>query len=421
MKPFLLFSLILWLGGPLSLLAQDDPNTPKDPFDWRSELKDENFDDKKDPLEEYEWKNWSEKDWEDEYKEDYQDYYKKKEAQKILGEAYQQAQEQGIKMPQRHGPLTYDPKTNEVYFESDEDYQDQLNDFLDGLEDELTEFGKDAALEALYLALEPTLKALKKKNSAILDAVIPRGSGVPVWDPAEEEVKENEEGKKNFKYWIKLAAENVMQNLFKKNAEGKWELQRSNVEQLKEVGIIRFLKMSVLDWELATALELEVPDAIMDYSETLKGIYTSGKSTFEAGKELYQEVSALDTELALPTSLDQLKEIGGNLLLSQMTMQEMVKKRQKVLALAYQELADRYQEYAEDLNDKLLEDNVLKMTDGERLKAHDIVQSYLQQSIQLKAHAEELLDMHQRPHDQRHKEEMLEIYTTYQRVKSQIK
>ncbi|MEQ9438070.1 MAG: hypothetical protein RIG62_03445, partial [Cyclobacteriaceae bacterium] len=224
----------------------------------------------------------------------------------------------------------------------------------------------------------------------------------------------------NFTYWVKLAAENVMQNLFKQNAEGKWELQRENVRLLKEVGIIRFLKMSVLDWELAHALELEIPDELLRYTEGIQDIYQSGKSTFEAGKQLYQEISTLDTELPLPRSLGQLQEIATHTIINQFTLHEMVKKRQKVLALTYKQLADRYQEYGQDLNEKLQQDEALRMTDGERMKAHQIAQNYLQQSVELKAHAEQLMELHALPHDPMHKKEIVELYRTYRQVEQQF-
>ena len=410
----IIFSIIWVIQWPV-LCAQDDP---EDPFDWRAELEDSDFD-KEDPLEEYEWKDWGEDDWKGKFKE-YEDYYKENKAQEIRKQAYEQAEQEGINMPQRHGPFTYDPETGEVVLESEEAYLDKLNEYLDSLEDELTGVAKDAALEALYLAVEPILKALKEKNSALLDAIIPQFNGIPAWDPIEENQKDKKEGSRNFKYWVKLAAENIMQNLFKKNAEGKWKLQRENVRLLQEVGVVRFLKMSVLDWELARSLELEIPDEILTYAEGLRDVYQSGKSTFEAGKELYREVSTLDTELPLPTSLAQLEEIGTNMVINQLTLQEMVKKRQKVLALTYRQLAERYQDYGQDLNDKLRQDDVLRMTDGERIKAHHIAQHYIQQSVELKAHAEQLLELHAKPHDPKHKEEVLALYRTYHQVKAQF-
>ena len=416
MKTTLFILLVGWLGVVSFGQAQDDP---EDPFDWRPDDTDESDFDEEDPTGEFDWKDWSKGDWNDEF-EEYKDYYKPEKAQEIRKQAYDQAEEQGINMPQRHGPFTFDPQTGEVVLESEQDYVNKLNGFLDGLEDELTAVGVDMALELLYVKLRPLLEVLQEKNALILDAIIPKFGGVIVLDPVEAETKEDKEGKRNFKYWVKLAAESIMQELFKKNAEGKWELQRENVRLLKEVGIVRYLKMSVLDWELAQALELELPDEILDYAEGLRAVYQSGKSTFEAGKELYQEVSTLDTELPLPTSFDQLKEITVSTVTNQLTMREMVKKRQKVLALTYKELAERYEQYAEDLNDKLRQDDALRMTDGERLKAHHIAQNYLQQSLDLKAHAERLLDMHRQPHDMQHREEVLRLYATYRKTQKLV-
>ena len=414
MKLLCPYLVILFLMSAAPVIAQDDP---EDPYDWTPYTEEPGFFDEADPTDDFDWEDKSKSDWKDEFKE-YEEYYEEDEAVKIRNQAYQLAEDEGINMPQRYGPFTYDPESDKAILENDNDYVKRLYGFLENLEDELTGVGYDLALELLYIKLQPLLKVLKEKNAAILEAIIPEFGGVPVWDPVEEEQKETQEGKKNFKYWVKLAAENIMQELFKKNAKGKWELQEENVRLLKEVGIVRYLKMASTDWELAKALELEVPDEILSYASGLQAVYQSGKSTYEAGKELYREVSTLDTELPLPTSFNQLKEIGTNMVANQVTMQAMVKKRQKVLALTYKQLAERYQEYGQDLNDKLQQDDVLKMTDGERLKAHQIAQQYLQESVRMKEHAEQLLDMHRRPHDIQHKEEMIELYTTYRRIQN---
>lgn len=57
--------------------------------------------------------------------------------------------------------------------------------------------------------------------------------------------------------------------------------------------------MSVMDWEIMQTLALEVPDEILSYAQALQDVYESGKATFQAGKELYQQVNMLDTELFL--------------------------------------------------------------------------------------------------------------------------
>ncbi|MEQ9440819.1 MAG: hypothetical protein RIG62_17360, partial [Cyclobacteriaceae bacterium] len=190
-----LFLVVLCISWVSIALAQDNPD---DPFDWLPELEDLDVD-SDDPLSGHEWANWGENDWKEQF-EQYKDFYEEDNAQDIRQQAYALAEEEGINIPQRHGPFTYDPETGEVVLESEKDYIKRMNSYLDGLEDELTDVAKDAALEALYLALEPILNALKEKNSAILDAVIPPMPGTPVWDPVEENQKEKKEGGHNFTY-----------------------------------------------------------------------------------------------------------------------------------------------------------------------------------------------------------------------------
>ncbi len=450
---------------PLLVQAQDD-SQDTDPFDWLSDFgivkDDEDEDDKEDDkdensewpfgndypdeeeennendddgfptlppnvdideidgdgLDDFGWKDWGQSDWEDHFKDDYKHYYIKKNANKVRNQAYDLANEQGIEMPQRYGSLTYDPQEDTIYFESDDEYADQLNEFLEGLEDEVTEIGKDLALELLYTQLEPVLKVLKKKNAALLDIILPRAPGVPVIDPAEKAVKEKQEGKQNFKYWVKLAAENIMQNIFKKNAEGKYELQRDKIELLKQVGIVRFLKMSAMDWEMMQSFTLEVPDEVLDYAHSIQDIYQSGKTTFQAGKDLYRELTTFDTELLIPDKLDQLKDLTHKIATNQLTMTEMAGRRKKVLALTYRQLAKRYQQYADDLHDKLNEENQLKMSEAERIKASQIAQEYLSESMRLAAKAEELLSSSYQASNTVEKDKYVQQYAVFKKLEN---
>lgn len=395
--------------------AQDDP------FDWLSETDIANPDD--DPLPDFDWSTWQQEDWEKTYIEDYKHYYQQKEANKILHEAYLSANEQGIRMPQRYNGYTYDPEQEELYLETELEYSNRLEDWIENLEseyrpDELTEAGIDMALDILYLELEPILKVLKEKNAAILDQIIPEMGGIPVWDPVEDNMKENQEGKKNFQYWVKMAAESVLQNLFQKNAEGKYELQREKIELLKQVGMIRFLKMCIMDWEIMQSFTLEVPDEILSYAQTLQDVYESGKATFQAGKALYQQVNMLDTELNIPAQWEQLKALSTDIATNRLTIAEMVNKRKKILALTYRELAQRYQQYGEDLNQQLKEKDQLKMNEAERIKALQIANAYFDQSFRLQAKAEALLSESYKNSATANKDHYMVQQAIYERLKN---
>lgn len=371
------------LMAPFATYAQDDP------FDWRSEMDTLHLND--DVLPDFEWSNWGSEDWEEKFIEKYNHYYQSKEQKQLLDQAYQQATDQGFDMPQRHDDYTYDPEREKKVKEDETDYIQRLGDWVENMEDELTETGMDLALELLYQQLEPMLKILKQKNAALLDIIIPQMKGVPVHDPIEDNVKENQEGKQNFKYWVKLAAENIMQSLFKKNAEGKYELQREKIALLKQVGMIRFLKMSAIDWEIMQSITLEVPDEVLGYARTLQDIYQSGTATFQAGRELYRELSTLNTELNIPAQLSQLKSLSKDIANNKLTVVEMVSKRKQLLALTYRQLAVRYQQYGEDLNRQLKQEETLRMTDTERIKALRIASDYLHESLRLQAKAEQLM------------------------------
>lgn len=183
----------------------------------------------------------------------------------------------------------------------------------------------------------------------------------------------------------------MLHNLFKKNVQGKYELQRERIELLKQVGMIRFLKLSVMDWEIIQSFTLAVPDEMLSYAQVLQEVYESGKATFQAGKALYQQVNMLDTELNIPGQWEQLEALSFDIATNQLTIAEIVSKRRKLLALTYRELAQRYRQYGDELHQKLKEKDQLKMNDAERIKALQMTGRYLEQSISLQAKAQQLL------------------------------
>lgn len=395
--------------------AQDDPFDDPDfnPFDWLKEIDETEFDEEG-AEQNIDQRDWKKGDWQDQFKE-HEELYNEKNAIEKRAEAYQLALQEEINMPQRYGQLTYDPESENVYIESDQAYTDRLNGFLETLEDELSEEAKNLALEALYAALEPVLTALKEKNAAILDAIIPPMGGVPAYDPVEENVKEKREGKRNFTYWIKLAAENVMQNIFKKNAEGKYELQREQLRLLQQVGVVRYLKMTFIDWELAQSFGLEVPDELLSYASAVRDIYTSAQATVGAGKALYQSVTSLDTDLNIPTSFAELKDDAAAIFANKLTTQEMVNTRRKLLAKTYQQLAARYREYGEDLNLQSQRNEFMKMSDSDRVRVAEIAQEYLNESLRLQAKAEDLVKVSLTASGPQDKDVLIQYYQRYQK------
>ncbi len=399
-----------------SSYAQDDPFDDPDvnPFDWLKEIDETEFDEEG-AEHHIDQRDWKKGDWQDQFKE-HEALYNEKNATEKRAEAYQLALQEGINMPQRYGQLTYDPESENVYIESDQAYTDRLHGFLETLEDELSEEAKILALEALYVALEPVLTALKAKNAAILEAIIPPMGGVPAYDPVEENVKEKREGKRNFTYWIKLAAENVMQNIFKKNAEGKYELQREQLQLLQQVGVVRYLKMTLTDWELAQSFGLEVPDELLSYASAVRDIYTSAQATVGAGKALYQSLTALDTDLDIPTSFAELKDDAAAIFANKLTTQEMVNTRRKLLAKTYQQLAVRYRDYGEDLNHQSQRNEFMKMSDSDRIRVAEIAQEYLSESLRLQAKAEDLVKVSLSASGPQDKDVLIEYYQRYQKV-----
>ena len=409
-KIFAIVSILCYLSLP-GYSQDDDPD--ENPFDWLKEIEDVELDEG-DAGNFIDQQDWKESDWRDQFK-DYEELYEKKNASEKQAEAYQLAQDQGINMPQRFGPVTFDPETGELILEDDEEYAKRLNDFLGNLNDELTSVGFNLALELLYAKLLPLLKVLKEKNAAILKTLIPNFGGVITYDPVEEDTKEDKEGKRNFKYWVKLAAENILQNIFKENAEGKYELQREQLQLLQQVGVVRYLKMTLMDWELAQSIGLELPDEILSYASVVHDIYSSAQATVGAGKALYQSVTSLDTDLNIPTSLEELKEDAANIFANKLTTQEMVNTRRKLLAKTYQQLAARYREYGEDLNRQSKLNEFLKMSDSDRVRVSAIAQEYFNESLRLQAKSEDLVKASLVSAGPQNKDEVIQYYQLYRK------
>ncbi len=421
---FFLFAGIMLFFLSVPVFSQDDPEEPEQPFDWQQEIAQEEQEEQEEQeadeeggIGDFEWSSWDEDQWKDKFKEN-KKLYQDKEALEQRLAAYRQAQQQGVNMPQRYGPITYDPAKDAAYFQSDQEYYIELASFLNEFEDEITDKAKDLALDALYKLLEPKLKVLQDKYAKVLDKVLPESKGVPTYDPLEEVSKKKSEGNKNFKYWVKLGAENIFQHIFKKNAEGKWELQREQLALLQQVGVVKYLKMTLMDWELAQSFALAFPDEVLSYAEALQDVYHASEATFTAGKALYQQITQLDSEWGLPTSLTELKDNALQTGLNQLTTAEMVNTRRRYLSKTYRQLAQRYEQYAQDLQEKLDKEDYFKMTEGERIQAHGIASEYLAESLRLYQHAEDLLSDNLKSSSLLGKDALLNEHARFQKLKS---
>lgn len=80
------------------------------------------------PTDSLDWIYWNQEQWESQVEKD---RYKKKNIDPTQDQAYEYGKQHGITMPSRHGIYTYDPQTDTLIRESDEDYSNRLNSWID--------------------------------------------------------------------------------------------------------------------------------------------------------------------------------------------------------------------------------------------------------------------------------------------------
>ena len=364
----------------------------------------------------FDWTHWDFQDWE---KQIDKDKYRKKNIYKTYNQAEQYAKDEGIDMPIRKGIYTYLPDADTFLLESTADYIGRLSHWVDDyLSKDAGKVILDAGLALLYQQIEPIVAAFAKQNEKYLKKTLPPGEGVLTWDfiirkPITRKAEESE------KSWVRIIAEEMINDMVEKNADGTYSIQRENLEYMKQVGIINYLKMSVLNWELVRAIELEVPKEVLDYATMVKTIYNEGKGLVDESKSLYRQLHDWDLQTAIPEDYRQWKALSEGVFENKMTLNEMALKRKKQLALTYQQLSGQYKEDAIDLKARILSDDELKMSDSERTKALQIVEEYLQEAIRLKAKADQMLQESIDPVFLDSKHKVAGIYSVYQTLQQQ--
>ena len=111
-------------------------------------------------------------------------------------------------------------------------------------------------------------------------------------------------------------AEKILSDLIKENADGTYRLQQENLALLKQVGVVQYLQMTLLDWHVARSLELAVPEQMLQYAGALKQIYNDVEEIGQQAEMLYQQVTAYNplSSLKQPLPFDpkRQKEIRQN-------------------------------------------------------------------------------------------------------------
>lgn len=299
----------------------------------------------------------------------YREYYKEKNAEEMIRKAWEYALENGIRQENMDAVL-------------EELAEEITDDLLDSFEEEVLE----QLLEEVGVA-----RYLDKVYEQVLKAALPRPGGIPMLDVGMEPAIKKGKTPHNLKSMLRLAVEKWVNQQWKKQVAGIYGLQRDELEYQKKVGMVALLKMAALDYEHFLSLEIMVPEEVLNYAVQVRQIYRSAEESLLKGKALYTELNTLTTGMEIPRKLEQLEALEASNREAKTTSWELINQRRKILALAYLQLAERAREKGEDLRQSIQQEGHLKMSHGERLKALQLVNAYLEDHFRYKEKADELL------------------------------
>lgn len=315
---------------------------------------------------------WQEREkyWEDLYHHpDYRNFYKDKNPEDKIREAWEHALQNGVR-----------PENMEDFLqELAEDISSQL---LDSFGEEVL----NQLMEEVGMA-----RYLDKVYEQLLKTGLPKPVGIPVLDVGMEPAITKGKTPHNLKTMLKLAVEKWLNQEWKKQVEGIYHIQREDLEYRKKVGLIALLKMAELEFEHFLSLEMILPEEILEYATQVQQIYRSAEESLHKGKELFEEFNIAGTGWKIPTQMEELKLLQEGSAQAKATSWEMINQRRKALAIAYLQMATRAQEKAKDLQQTAKQEEHLKMSDGDRLKVQQLVNSYMVDSFRYREKADLLL------------------------------
>ena len=315
---------------------------------------------------------WQEEEefWKDIYKHPgYRKFYKDENAAEMIRKAMEYAGENGV---------------------TAENMQDFLEELSEDITDNLLETFEEEVLDQLMEEVG-IARYLDKAYEKLLKAALPQPGGIPVIDMGMDPAIKKGNTPHNLKVMLKLAVEKWLNEQWRKQSAGIYEIQRGDLEYRKKVGLIALLKMAELDYEHFMSLEIMLPEQVLDYAVQVQQIYQSAEESLSKGKELFTEFNIAGTGLEIPRQMEKLQLLDESNKKARTTSWEMINQRRKALALAYLQMAERAQQKGKDLQEAIRTEGHLKMSDGDRLKAQKIVQAYMEDYFRYKEKADLLL------------------------------
>lgn len=295
--------------------------------------------------------------------------YQGKNPESIIFQAMEYAQENGV-----------DPNNPQAFLKDlSEDITDNL---LDSFEEEVLE----RLMQEIGIA-----NYLDEVYQKLLKSSLPKGEGIPVIDVGMGPSIKKGNTQHNLKVMVKMAVERWLTQEWEKQVKAIYGIQREDLEYRKRVGIVGLLQMADLEYEHFLSLEIMLPEQLLNYAHQLRQIYLSVDESLAKGNRLYNEFNITATDLEIPEKIETLYLLKEGSEKAKTSSWELINQRRKALAMAYLQMAERAQKKAVDLQQTIKTDAYLKMSDGDRLKAQQIVNSYMADSFHYKEKADLLL------------------------------
>ncbi len=301
--------------------------------------------------------------------QDYRNYYQGNNPEEMIAKAMEYAKENGV---------------------SPGNIQTILDDLSEDITDQLLEGFEEEVLESIIeeTGIANYLDAIYER---LLKTSLPRSVGIPVIDVGMKSAIKNKNTSQNEKAMLKMAVENWLNQQWEQQVQDIYQIQREDLEYQKRPGIIALLIMAGLDYEHFLSMEILLPERVLNYAARVQQIYQSTQESYIKGKELFTEFCPISTSLEIPQRMESLLILEESSKNARTSSWEMINQRRKALALAYLQMAERAREKGLDLREAIKTDGHFKMSDGDRLKAQQLVNYYMEDCFRYKEKADRLL------------------------------
>lgn len=170
-----------------------------------------------------------------------------------------------------------------------------------------------------------------------------------------------------------------------------FELQEAIQIALRQVHTIHDLKWADLDPYIEQALALQETTVGSELPGPLYEILNRKEITAKDAEAFYRQLVDLDSRIPNLPNYQEYKQQSFQVLTNQFAMAEMADKKMLQIALAFNELSNQMRESATELEMALKTDQRFSMTEAERLKSLHYCQEYLQESMDLKSQADQIV------------------------------